>query len=411
MFNRIVIIGNGFDLAHGLKTLYNDFLDWYWKQWINKLSKCTSKHEQDQLCKFGCTDRTDYDRTRLLSDLASLLVDEKDIVSYINDQTVSYYYEDKSTLFQNIRQHQKIYNWVDIEEEYYALLKKTSNAEQASKLNEDLSFIEQQLIEYLKEEESKLDSAIFETEIIREIKSELYSQLAEEDIAIGSDEIFDTICAERTEYKEEAYEQFESAYGKEYVVRPLIEKERIVHLGIERKIRGQFLMPDQVILLSFNYTKTAHIYENPKVKVNHIHGTLDENIVFGYGDEMDSSYKEIENKNENKFLQKIKSFRYLGNNNYRELFRLVESAPFQIFIMGHSCGNSDRTLLNALFTHSNCISIKPYYYKNGDSNNYMELVQNISRCFEDKQMMRKRVLPITRCKELPQNRMFVNPQL
>jgi hypothetical protein len=26
--NRIIIIGNGFDLAHGLKTSYGDFLDW-----------------------------------------------------------------------------------------------------------------------------------------------------------------------------------------------------------------------------------------------------------------------------------------------------------------------------------------------------------------------------------------------
>jgi hypothetical protein len=27
--NRLVIIGNGFDLAHGLKTSYKDFLKWY----------------------------------------------------------------------------------------------------------------------------------------------------------------------------------------------------------------------------------------------------------------------------------------------------------------------------------------------------------------------------------------------
>jgi len=26
--NRIIIIGNGFDLAHGLKTSYKDFLEW-----------------------------------------------------------------------------------------------------------------------------------------------------------------------------------------------------------------------------------------------------------------------------------------------------------------------------------------------------------------------------------------------
>ena len=29
--NRLILIGNGFDLAHGLKTSYNDFINWYWE--------------------------------------------------------------------------------------------------------------------------------------------------------------------------------------------------------------------------------------------------------------------------------------------------------------------------------------------------------------------------------------------
>ena len=35
--NRIILIGNGFDLAHGLKTSYADFIDWYWGEWGTKL--------------------------------------------------------------------------------------------------------------------------------------------------------------------------------------------------------------------------------------------------------------------------------------------------------------------------------------------------------------------------------------
>ncbi|WP_406823950.1 AbiH family protein [Pedobacter sp. KACC 23697] len=27
--NRLILIGNGFDLAHQLKTSYNDFIVWY----------------------------------------------------------------------------------------------------------------------------------------------------------------------------------------------------------------------------------------------------------------------------------------------------------------------------------------------------------------------------------------------
>ena len=34
--NRIILIGNGFDLAHGLKTSYNDFIKWYLSQALFK---------------------------------------------------------------------------------------------------------------------------------------------------------------------------------------------------------------------------------------------------------------------------------------------------------------------------------------------------------------------------------------
>ena len=76
---------------------------------------------------------------------------------------------------------------------------------------------------------------------------------------------------------------------------------------------------------------------------------------------------------------------------------------YQIYIMGHSCGNSDRTLLNTLFEHKNCVSIKPYYYQKTDgTDNYMEIVQNICRNFTDMKLMRDRVVNKTFCKPLPQ---------
>ncbi|MFQ7372377.1 MAG: AbiH family protein [Phocaeicola vulgatus] len=30
--NRIILVGNGFDLAHGLATRYADFINWYWEK-------------------------------------------------------------------------------------------------------------------------------------------------------------------------------------------------------------------------------------------------------------------------------------------------------------------------------------------------------------------------------------------
>ena len=111
------------------------------------------------------------------------------------------------------------------------------------------------------------------------------------------------------------------------------------------------------------------------------------------GDELDDNYKKIVKLNNNEHLKNIKSIKYLEEDNYRKILEFIESAPYQIYIMGHSCGNSDRTLLNTLFEHKNCISIKPFYYikENGESN-YLDLIQNISRNFTDMKLMRDRVV-------------------
>lgn len=109
--------------------------------------------------------------------------------------------------------------------------------------------------------------------------------------------------------------------------------------------------------------------------------------------------------NDNRYLTNIKSIRYLETDNYRQLLRFIDSAPYQIYTMGHSCGNSDRTLLNTLFEHDNCVSIKPYFYewieKDGSrTDNYIEIIQNISRNFNSMQKMRDRVVNKSYCQPL-----------
>ena len=117
------------------------------------------------------------------------------------------------------------------------------------------------------------------------------------------------------------------------------------------------------------------------------------------------NYKELKEHSNNECLRNVKSIKYLESDNYRKVLDFIESEPFQVYIMGHSCGNSDRTLLNTLFEHENCISIKPYYYQKDDgTDNYTELLQNISRNFTDMKLMRDRVVNKTYCKPLPQNK-------
>ena len=54
--NRIVLIGNGFDLAHGLNTSYSDFIAWYLDQCGIDLLRAYKREVSDGLCSFKIND-------------------------------------------------------------------------------------------------------------------------------------------------------------------------------------------------------------------------------------------------------------------------------------------------------------------------------------------------------------------
>ena len=154
-----------------------------------------------------------------------------------------------------------------------------------------------------------------------------------------------------------------------------------------------------VKFLNFNYTETLpFIYSVAQDEIIHIHGRanqIEENpIIFGYGDESDPEYQKIEDSGENIYLEHIKSFAYFQTDNYNKLLSFIDSKPFNVYIVGHSCGLSDRVLLNQIFEHPNCEAIEIFYHKRNDgSDNFKEITQEISRHFkpQNKSTMRMRV--------------------
>ena len=127
--NRIILIGNGFDLAHGLKTSYKDFIDWYWKDWGEKLLHGLGKMETDGLCSFKLKENINlsnwayvwgfyYQRKNPLdpwnpNDVISIAKEDKDLCDYWT-----------SPFLQQICKSIETKKWVDIENEYYDLLSK-----------------------------------------------------------------------------------------------------------------------------------------------------------------------------------------------------------------------------------------------------------------------------------------------
>jgi purine-nucleoside phosphorylase len=56
--------------------------------------------------------------------------------------------------------------------------------------------------------------------------------------------------------------------------------------------------------------------------------------------------------------------KYFETSNYKNMLNFIKnSKEYEIFIMGHSCGISDRTLLKMLFEHEKCSAIKVFYHK------------------------------------------------
>lgn len=334
--NKLVIIGNGFDLAHGLKTSYKDFLLWY----LNKRHGQNQSYTENALLSFVNSSPFDS-QFESMEDFNARLKYKKIKVKFHFD-----FFEALILDFQES-------NWVDIESKFYSYIvdiykRKVgeivnigySDPDRLNKLNKCIEIIKSELEEYLS---SPKIGEIKPNPIIQE---KLYKEL------------------------------FQNTATK-----------------------------DKTMFLNFNYLSTINTYKNDFKgeieKVNFVHGKLkDENnpIIFGYGDETDSYYEKIERLNDNQFLIHFKSFGYLKTHNYQNLFRFIESDDFEVYILGHSCGLSDRVLLSSIFERKflKKIYIFHYHKKSGESD-FFEKTQEISRHFkpEGKHRMRELIAPFS----------------
>lgn len=373
MMNRIILIGNGFDLAHGLKTSYADFINWYWKEWGKRLLHGHDRVEDDGLCSFALNDCVGlanwayvwgwhYQRPNPI-----MPWDEYEVVSIAQQDKDLCRFTIKDEFFKEICTSVETKGWVDIENVYYSYLSHQSTyLIDVSITNKDLEIIRICLINYL----SEIQKGINDSMVKDVLRRKMTQSFVERDMSVEGLHHFDL----KTKF-------------------------------VQSKTHKTPFVPDKILMLNFNYTTLADQYlnKNNNYIVNHIHGELSDpnSVIFGYGDELDANYKVLSEKNDNAYLRNIKSIKYLESPNYRNLLEFIESSPYQIYIMGHSCGNSDRTLLNTLFEHRNCVSIKPFYYvKQDGTDNYIELAQNISRNFTDMKMMRDRVVNKTYCETM-----------
>ena len=341
--NRIILIGNGFDLAHGLKTSYKNFIDDLWeREKINILNS-------NDFDKIKHTLRYEDDILKIDTNIQKSYLEHtmKD-VNYFGYKWFMHNHGTTKILIKNnflksISEQSYLENWVDIEEEYYKVLTNNYRSiDNIIELHKDFKVIQELLITYLQKE------VLNQPKTPKDIETHILG----------------------TPFKDD-------------FINPLKSDE---------EIQG-------ILFLNFNYTQTVRFY-NDGLTIPHelidIHGelgNLDNPIIFGYGNERDEKYELLEKQNDDRLLSYIKSIRYSMTSNYKRMIRYLNSDEYQVYIFGHSCGLSDGTLLNRLFEHTNCKSIRIFYYSKPDgTDTYNETFINISRNFRNKDLMREIVV-------------------
>jgi len=303
--NNLVIIGNGFDLAHNMKTSYNHFIEYL----IDSHIKSNNFNDIFDFNKYRCTD---------IDNFRVSVKDQKILRENFKNKFIEYLIYDYT-----------LKNWSDIESVYYKQLitsnKQAYHYNKPYKLNEEFETLKNYLAGYLKMQEKE---------------------------------------GKPIEIYKDFFKYFESYETK---------------------------------ILNFN---------SNEINVNnviHIHGELStpiNPIVFGYA-AMDDEARRLIDKQENEYMRNIKKQLYKHTENEHLLSNYLNgSQKINVSILGHSCGISDKLILNQILNHKNINSICTYYFN--DYEQYFQTQVNIDRIMNDDEKFRKLVIDYNTCIRMPQ---------
>ncbi|MEQ8471352.1 MAG: AbiH family protein [Marinoscillum sp.] len=334
--NRLIIIGNGFDLAHGLPTRYEDFLCYMLRNALladDSPSLFSIKRNPPTL-----SISNEKDTIRKIDTIDGFNKYQTGLSHYFDNPTTNNVF--LRELYQN---RNNLNNWNDIEyflfDRLKRLIKPTSKYDLTNLKLDDIN---------------KLNSEF------DQIKTHFHDYLS--DIVLG-----------KIPNKINKNSLFNDIFNS----RPVNKKPH---------------QADNVYILNFNYTNTIHLYKDAfalynNVQIIDIHGQLNSEknpIIFGYGDERNDEYTLLENINRSEFLMWLKYFSYLRTANYKSLLNAIK-IDFEVLIIGHSCGLSDRTLLSTILNKRECKHIRIYQY--GQYGGYRSVLENISRHMDKSKLL------------------------
>ncbi len=393
--NKIFLIGNGFDLSHGLPTRYVDFITWYLKDCC--LKAIDGGVYSDDCLSVRINKGYFYGLRKDLSEQIESFFEKNEIWGFVvkkqgitittntfgrsRDTNWSIKIEPKNEFCSNLLSNCLNADWSGIEFEINRIMLKEHSAliESRTKIMIDRSTNQayQSSLQRIK----LLNSSIYH------LKSKLIEYLS----LNNNPEInkYELLLNEVNNewgniYKNSSFQTYENGKIRE-IPNPKVYRS--------------------VLFLNFNYTtyfehqivkefESKFEDEYTDLETIFIHGDLGEpidNIVFGVGDENKETYSEIESLYDNDWLVPLKTFNYFRNEKYQQLLGFIAKGDYDIYVIGHSCSTTDRTLLNMLFENDACKKINVYHYSGIDS--YLATSYNIARNFNDKVRLRKVLQP------------------
>lgn len=302
--NNVLVIGNGYDIAHGLKTRYSDFIDW-----VRNLNSDYSKLDTD-----------DLEFKKRISDNGFILY----FLNYTNEvcgwvdlerliKTMVQYFECfVSEFWQILRNKEGGIKW-----KYDYWVKHIVGFSKIFERKESESY-------YLKARYYSYDFGLNKAELLRILKEELD----------------DVIKLMKIYLDQFSRDKFLNS------LQPIKQIEDI--------------HPQHVI--SFNYTETYKIYGIKSDEVYHIHGSLAKNnMVLGYEDETSSNLDFIYFK---KYFQRIQKLTgYVDPDEWKPI-NMGVFGKLRILFYGLSMDKTDGDMIRELWKKSHRFVI--YYCNQSD---------------------------------------------
>lgn len=404
---KILVVGNGFDLAHKLRTSYWNCLDFlfvlyqcehdftYWRSmlWRNSIRHTGLDQRLQDFSEYQVKFLREYAMQINSSDVRKLPPNAYNGLNSLLYKCISdnlwleYFWEIQKA---NHEQGQK---WVDFESELSRVIQKVDNKIKDCELNGkplyntehkfflDLNFVNQP---YLKIFDKKIAEYVYEKfninsttdEIKKGIIDMLYENLLKITTAI---EIYLQTCVRSS---------------------PINCLPYFFNIGLFDKV------------ISFNYTNTFTTYLKAETDDNicHIHGSIREKIsdintplVLGIDEYLseDTRDRDIDWIMFKKFFQRIyrrSDYKYKGWSEFSP-FSNTETQQTELYIIGHSLDVTDQDVLRDLILREN--QITKIFYRN--STQLASELKNLIRIIGSEELNR-------RCRSVPPSIVFIRQQ-